>query len=83
MDSVETSILLSILGNARWRLKTRTIWKKKRRLPLWRRTSSSGQICCDPFRMISRTPAYGDFGYASNLLSNGKLFDEQTKTDVC
>lgn len=79
MDSVETSILLSILGECALALENQNNLEEKEAAAVM---AKNEQLRANLLRSIShdlRTPLTAISGNASNLLSNGKLFDEQTK----
>lgn len=82
MDFVETSILLSILGECALALENQNNLEEKEAAAIM---AKNEQFRANLLRSIShdlRTPLTAISGNASNLLSNGKLFNEQTKNQM-
>ena len=79
LDPFETSILLSVLGEAALALENQKNLEEKEAAAVW---AKNEQLRANLLRSIShdlRTPLTSISGNASNLLSNGELFDEKTK----
>lgn len=86
MDSFETSILLSVLGECALALENRKNLEEKEAAAV---LAKNEQLRANLLRSIShdlRTPLTSISGNASNLLSNGEMFDikikEQMYTDI-
>ncbi len=82
LDSFENSILLSVLGECALALENRWNLEEKEAAAL---LAKNEQLRANLLRSIShdlRTPLTSISGNASNLLSNGALFDEKTKNQM-
>ena len=82
LDSFETSILLSVLGESALALENQTNLEEKEAAAV---LAKNEQLRADLLRSIShdlRTPLTSISGNASNLLSNGDLFDAKTKKQM-
>ena len=82
LDSFENSILLSILGECALALENEKNAREKAKAAL---LAQKEQLRANLLRSIShdlRTPLTSISGNASNLLSNGEMFDEETKKQL-
>ena len=82
LDAFENSILLSILGECAMSLENEKNAREKEEAAILARNE---QLRANLLRAIShdlRTPLTSISGNASNLLSNGKSFDEDTKLQL-
>ena len=82
LDSFETSILLSVLGECALALENQKNIEEKEAAAV---LAKNEQLRANLLRSIShdlRTPLTSISGNASNLLSNGTLFDEKTKEQM-
>lgn len=82
LDAFENSILLSILGECTMSLENEKNAREKEEAAILARNE---QLRANLLRAIShdlRTPLTSISGNASNLLSNGKSFDEDTKLQL-
>ena len=82
LDSFETSILLSVLGECALALENQKNLEEKEAAAV---LAKNEQLRANLLRSIShdlRTPLTSISGNASNLLSNGDLFDTQTKEQM-
>lgn len=82
LDTFETSILLSVLGEAALALENQKNLDEKEAAAV---LAKNEQLRANLLRSIShdlRTPLTSISGNASNLLSNGKLFDEKTRQQM-
>ena len=82
LDVFENSVLLSILGECALALENKKNAKEKEEAAILARNE---QLRANLLRSIShdlRTPLTSICGNASNLLSNGKEFDEETKAQI-
>lgn len=82
LDASEYSILLSILGEAALALENEKNAREKEEAAIF---AESEQLRANLLRTIShdlRTPLTTISGNASNLISNGKNFDEETKQQI-
>ena len=82
LDSFETSILLSVLGEAALALENQKNLEEKEAAAV---LAKNEQLRANLLRSIShdlRTPLTSISGNASNLLSNGDLFDAKTKEQM-
>lgn len=82
MDSFETSILFSVLGECALALENQKNLEEKEAAAV---LAKNEQLRANLLRSIShdlRTPLTSILGNASNLLSNGNLFDEKTKEQM-
>ncbi|MBM6926101.1 DUF4118 domain-containing protein [Pseudoflavonifractor phocaeensis] len=82
LDSFETSILLSVLGESALALENQKNLEEKEAAAVW---AKNEQLRANLLRSIShdlRTPLTSISGNASNLLSNGDLFDAETKKQM-
>lgn len=82
LDSFETSILLSVLGESALALENQKNLEEKEAAAV---LAKNEQLRADLLRSIShdlRTPLTSISGNASNLLSNGELFDAKTKEQM-
>ena len=82
MDSFETSILLSVLGECALALENQKNLEEKEAAAV---LAKNEQLRANLLRSIShdlRTPLTSISGNASNLLSNGALFDDKTKEQM-
>ena len=82
MDSFETSILLSVLGESALALENQKNLEEKEAAAV---LAKNEQLRANLLRSIShdlRTPLTSISGNASNLLSNGDLFDAKTKKQM-
>lgn len=82
LDSFETSILLSVLGECALALENQKNLEEKEAAAVM---AKNEQLRANLLRSIShdlRTPLTSISGNASNLLSNGNFFDEQTKEQM-
>ena len=82
LDSFENSILLSILGECALALENEKNAREKAKAAL---LAQKEQLRANLLRSIShdlRTPLTSISGNASNLLSNGEKFDEETKKQL-
>ena len=82
LDSFETSILLSVLGEAALALENQKNLDEKEAAAV---LAKNEQLRANLLRSIShdlRTPLTSISGNASNLLSNGNLFDAKTKEQM-
>lgn len=82
LDSFETSILLSILGECALALENQKNLEEKEAAAV---LAKNEQLRANLLRSIShdlRTPLTSISGNASNLLSNGNLFDTKTKEQM-
>lgn len=82
LDSFETSILLSILGECALALENQKNIEEKEAAAV---LAKNEQLRANLLRSIShdlRTPLTSISGNASNLLSNGNLFDTETKEQM-
>lgn len=83
LDSFETSILLSVLGECALALENQKNLEEKEAAAV---LAKNEQLRANLLRSIShdlRTPLTSISGNASNLLSNGNLFDAETKERMC
>ena len=82
LDSFETSILLSVLGECALALENQKNLEEKEAAAV---LAKNEQLRANLLRSVShdlRTPLTSISGNASNLLTNGALFDEKTKTQM-
>ena len=82
LDSFETSILLSVLGECALALENQRNREEKEAASVWARNE---QLRANLLRAIShdlRTPLTSISGNASNLLSHGELFDAKVKEEM-
>lgn len=82
IDAFENSILLSILGECGLALENEKNAREKEEAAI---LAKNEQLWANLLRAIShdlRTPLTSISGNASNLLSNGKAFDEETKQQL-
>lgn len=82
LDSFESSILLSVLGESALAMENQANLEEKEAAAV---LAKNEQLRADLLRSIShdlRTPLTSISGNASNLLSNGDLFDEKTKEQM-
>ena len=82
LDSFETSILLSVLGESALALENQKNLEEKEAAAV---LAKNEQLRANLLRSIShdlRTPLTSISGNASNLLSNGALFDAKTKEQM-
>ena len=82
LDSFETSILLSVLGESALALENQKNLEEKEAAAV---LAKNEQLRANLLRSIShdlRTPLTSISGNASNLLSNGNLFDAKTKEQM-
>ena len=82
LDSFEDSILLSILGECALALENEKNARERAKAAL---LAQKEQLRANLLRSIShdlRTPLTSISGNASNLLSNGEMFDEETKKQL-
>ena len=82
LDSFETSILLSVLGECALALENQKNLEEKEAAAV---LAKNEQLRANLLRSIShdlRTPLTSISGNASNLLSNGNLFDTKTKEQM-
>lgn len=82
LDSFETSILLSVLGESALALENQKNLEEKEAAAV---LAKNEQLRADLLRSIShdlRTPLTSISGNASNLLSNGDLFDAKSKKQM-
>lgn len=82
LDSFETSILLSVLGESALALENQKNLEEKEAAAV---LAKNEQLRANLLRSIShdlRTPLTSISGNASNLLSNGDLFDAETKEQM-
>lgn len=82
LDSFESSVLLSILGECALALENEKNAKEKEEAAI---LAKNEQLRANLLRAIShdlRTPLTSISGNADNLLSNGSSFDEATKTQI-
>lgn len=82
LDSFETSILLSVLGEGALALENQKNLEEKEAAAV---LAKNEQLRANLLRSIShdlRTPLTSISGNASNLLSNGDLFDRKTKEQM-
>ena len=82
LDSFETSILFSVLGECALALENQKNLEEKEAAAV---LAKNEQLRANLLRSIShdlRTPLTSILGNASNLLSNGNLFDEKTKEQM-
>lgn len=82
LDSFETSILLSVLGESALALENQKNLEEKEAAAV---LAKNEQLRANLLRSIShdlRTPLTSISGNASNLLSNGDLFDAKTKEQM-
>ncbi|RHR04844.1 sensor histidine kinase KdpD [Pseudoflavonifractor sp. AF19-9AC] len=82
LDSFETSILFSVLGECALALENQKNLEEKEAAAV---LAKNEQLRANLLRSIShdlRTPLTSISGNASNLLSNGTLFDEKTKEEM-
>ena len=82
LDSFETSILLSVLGESALALENQKNLEEKEAAAV---LAKNEQLRANLLRSIShdlRTPLTSISGNASNLLSNGDLFDARTKEQM-
>lgn len=82
LDSFETSILLSVLGESALALENQKNLEEKEAAAV---LAKNEQLRANLLRSIShdlRTPLTSISGNASNLLSNGDLFDAKTKKQM-
>ena len=82
LDSFETSILLSVLGESALALENQKSTEEKEAAAV---LAKNEQLRANLLRSIShdlRTPLTSISGNASNLLSNGDLFDTKTKEQM-
>ena len=82
LDSFEDSILLSILGECALALENEKNARERAKAAL---LAQKEQLRANLLRSIShdlRTPLTSISGNASNLLSNGEMFDEETQTQL-
>lgn len=82
LDSFENSVLLSILGECALALENSRNAREKEQAAVF---AKNEQLRANLLRAIShdlRTPLTSISGNASNLLSNGAEFDEQTKEQI-
>lgn len=83
LDSFETSILLSVLGECALAMENQKNLDEKEAAAI---LAKNEQLRANLLRSIShdlRTPLTSISGNASNLLSNGNLFDAKTKEQMC
>ncbi len=83
LDSFEESILLSILGESALSLENEKNAREKEEAAI---IAKNEQLRSNLLRTIShdlRTPLTSISGNASNLLSNGDSFDDETKRQIC
>lgn len=83
LDSFETSILLSVLGECALAIENQKNLEEKEAAAV---LAKNEQLRANLLRSIShdlRTPLTSISGNASNLLSNGNLFDAKTKEQMC
>ena len=83
LDSFETSILLSVLGECALAMENQKNLEEKEAAAI---LAKNEQLRANLLRSIShdlRTPLTSISGNASNLLSNGNLFDAKTKEQMC
>ena len=83
LDSFETSILLSVLGECALAMENQKNLEEKEAAAV---LAKNEQLRANLLRSIShdlRTPLTSISGNASNLLSNGNLFDAKTKEQMC
>lgn len=81
-DTLETSILLSVLGECALAMENQKNLEEKEAAAVW---AKNEQLRADLLRSIShdlRTPLTSILGNASNLLSNGALFDAAVKKQM-
>ncbi len=81
-DSFETSILLSILGESALAMENQKNAKEKEEAAI---LAKNEQLRANLLRAIShdlRTPLTSISGNASNLMSNGASFDEETRKEL-
>ena len=81
-DSFETSILLSILGESALAMENQKNAKEKEEAAILAKTSSCAPIFCGRSPHDLRTPLTSISGNASNLMSNGASFDEETRKEL-
>lgn len=82
LDAFETSILLSVLGECALALENQRNLEEKEAVAV---LAKNEQLRANLLRSIShdlRTPLTSISGNASNLLSNGALFDDQAKNQM-
>ena len=82
LDSFETSVLLSVLGECALALESQKNLEEKEAAAV---LAKNEQLRANLLRSIShdlRTPLTSISGNASNLLSNGDLFDDKTKKQM-
>ena len=82
LDSFESSILLSILGECAISLENKKIAREKEESEL---LAKNEKMRANLLRAIShdlRTPLTSISGNADNLISNGEIFDEDTKHQI-
>lgn len=82
LDAFENSVLLSILGECALALENDMNAREKEQTAI---LAKNEQLRANLLRAIShdlRTPLTSISGNASNLLSNGSVFDEQTKLQI-
>lgn len=82
LDSFETSVLLSVLGECSLALESQKNLEEKEAAAV---LAKNEQLRANLLRSIShdlRTPLTSISGNASNLLSNGDLFDDKTKKQM-
>lgn len=83
LDSFETSILLSVLGECALAMENQKNLEEKEAAAV---LAKNEQLRANLLRSIShdlRTPLTSISGNASNLLSNGALFDAKTREQMC
>ena len=83
LDSFETSILLSVLGECALAMENQRNLEEKEAVAV---LAKNEQLRANLLRSIShdlRTPLTSISGNASNLLSNSSLFDLKTKEQMC
>ena len=83
LDSFETSILLSVLSECALAMENQKNLEEKEAAAV---LAKNEQLRANLLRSIShdlRTPLTSISGNASNLLSNGNLFDAKTKEQMC
>ena len=82
LETAEHSVLLSIIGEGSMAMESEKNAREKEEAALW---AEREQFRANLLRMIShdlRTPLTSISGHASNLISNGSYFDEETKQQI-
>ncbi len=82
LEAAEYGVLLSILGEGALAMENEKNAREKEEAALW---AEREQLRANLLRMIShdlRTPLTSISGHASNLISNGSYFDEETKQQL-